>query len=484
MSQVESVEERVAREDLVMFINACFACTGQREFYGGASGQKVSIRFLHLYILGNYRRLYARTLSAGINHFNQGQIVLNLLATGRDTRPADREEENALITATLAALPVQRVYRIFEALRDQRVNNRRTRAVIRSYISTRDQIIFDAVKYRTRVRIAVTHAHLQFDSGAGPEVGHFLFHGWKNQKFETKLFEDYRQAHYSQKAVYRLPYTVAEGLAAKHGIPRDEFLAGIAERMSANEKLRAMKQTRAAGVDLNIDLGRAAITRLAIYIASLSPAERSEREEELHEALNRSAARVIRRTPRKLGRVCAVLDRSHSSSGSSDKRKRPFALALAASYLLRHAADEYRALWTPSLIGSEVSTHPRGQSDIAHPLLEALRFQPDLVVIVSDGYENSPPGAATQLVRAFRRCVPGGEEVSIVHLNPVFDSESYAPKALGPDLPTVGIRSAEDILTMLSFARFAAGTAPLTDLEDYLEARMDRFLQPRSGASS
>ena len=31
--------EQVAREDLVMFVNACFSCTGQREFYNDARGQ-------------------------------------------------------------------------------------------------------------------------------------------------------------------------------------------------------------------------------------------------------------------------------------------------------------------------------------------------------------------------------------------------------------------------------------------------------------
>jgi hypothetical protein len=30
---------QVAREDLVMFINACLACTGQREFYDDAYGK-------------------------------------------------------------------------------------------------------------------------------------------------------------------------------------------------------------------------------------------------------------------------------------------------------------------------------------------------------------------------------------------------------------------------------------------------------------
>jgi len=43
--------ERVAREDLVMFINACLACTRQREFYDDAYGQRVSSDFLPDYII-------------------------------------------------------------------------------------------------------------------------------------------------------------------------------------------------------------------------------------------------------------------------------------------------------------------------------------------------------------------------------------------------------------------------------------------------
>lgn len=481
MRLTENTENRVAREDLVMFINACFVCSGQREYYGAASEQRVSIRFLHLYILGNYRRLYARTLAAGINHFNQAQILTNLLATGRDTDPSCRVEENALITSALARLPVQRVYRIFGALQVQRVNNRRTRAIMRRYIQTRNQLAFDAVKYRKRMHCAVAHSHMRLDA----EVGRFLFQGWNQKGFATEIFEHYRQAHYSQKAVYLLPYTVAEGLAARHKIPRDAFLAGIAGRMTANEKLRAMRTSEAAGVKLDIDLGRASLTRLAIYLASLPEAKRRLQEPELDEAMRRSAARLTGAARKPFGRVCAILDRSYSSSGSSEKRQRPLALAIAASYLLRHSAHEYRAFWTPGLAGgSEIAASPRGQTDIARPLIEALRCQPELIVIVSDGYENAPTGATSQVITALRTLVPDGTLPSIVHLNPVFDSETFAPKTLGTNLPTVGIRNAEDILTMIGFARFAAGATPLHELEDYLVTRMASFLTPRSGASA
>ncbi len=473
MTTLETNSERVAREDLVMFINASFACSGQREFYSDGAGQSVSIDFLHRYILGNYRRLYARTLAAGINHFGQGQIILNLLATGRDVASKDRSEENLLITSAIAKLPPQRVYRLFASLRDRCVNNRRTRAIMKRYLAQRSDLAFDAIKYRGRLRAAATHAHLALDS----EIGDFLFRGWQKRTFSTELLETYRQAHFSKSAVYRLPYTVAEGLAAKHRIPRDEFLAGIQAQMTAGEKLRLQRSAKSQEVDLDIDLGRVPLTRLAVYLASLPADERQERAEELRAAMQRAAVRTLRRSPYKLGKVAAVLDRSYSSSGTSEKRKRPLAVAMAASYLLSEAASEYRSFWTPGLGTSEdFLATPHGQTDIAGPLLDALRWQPDLIVVVSDGYENAPPGAADALVQAYRSRLRSAKDVSIVHLNPVFDAEHFAPKRLGPALPTVGLRDAADLLTMIGFARFAEGRAPLAELEAYLEGRLQTFV--------
>jgi len=472
MLENESAEERVAREDLVMFINAGFSCSGQREFYSDASGQAVSIDFLHRYILGNYRRLYARTLAAGINHFNQGQIVVNLLATGADTTSADRAEEGALITAALGKLPPQRVFRLFEALRDRRVNNRRARAVMRAYVAGRRDPAFDAVKYRNRVRVAATHAHMRLPD----EIGDFLFRGWKKRTFSTEILETFRQAHFSKEAVYRLPFSIAEGFAARHGIDRDQFLAGIAPRMTANEKLRLQRRAAAAEVSLDLDLARASLTRLAVFVSALPLPERRDRAAELSQALRASAARAFRRSRYPMGRVAAVLDRSYSSSGTSEKRRRPLAVAVATSYLLREAAGEFRAFWTPRLDGDSLLATPYGQTDLAGPLIQALKWRPDTVVIVSDGYENAPSGATAAVVKALRERVPGGRDVSIVHLNPVFDAEDYAPRALGPGIPTAGIRNAEDLLTMLGFARFAEGATPIRELETYLEGRVAAFL--------
>jgi hypothetical protein len=475
---VQSAAERVAREDLVLFINACFAATGQSEFYGDAAGQGVSLRFLHEYIQGNYRRLYARTLAAGINHHSRGLIALSLLRAGAPSDTAQREEEGRLLLATLLTLPPHRAYHLLREARAQRINNRRTRALIAAFLRRRPDLVFDAVKYRAHVRAVATHAHLRLDE-RNPEIPRFLFETMQRRgAYETPLFDAFRRAHYTQEAVYELPFTIAQGMAARYAIPQAEFLSRIAPRMTAGERLRLLGTAeRAEAAPLDVDLARVPLTRLCVYLLSLSMDERRARREELQGALDASARRALGRTRPRLGRVAAVLDRSYSSSGSREKQRRPLAVALAASQLLRAAADEFQAFWTvPLQHDEEVFVSPRGQTDLARPLCDAMSWRPDLVVIVSDGYENDPPGAAAELVRRFRQHLDPKRAVSFVHANPVFDSERFAPRSLGPWLPTIGLRDAEDLLTMLGFARFADGAAPLSELETYLEGRLPALL--------
>lgn len=463
--------EEVAGEDLVLFMNACLSCTGQRDFYDDEYGQKVSLDFLHDYILGNYRRLYCRTLAAGINHFNQIQIILKLLATGRHTPPDDREEENRLITATLHQLPPHRAWNLLLQVRKRNINNRRSRAIVKHYLHTRaERLDFDAVKYRSKLQAIATHNHLKL----APELNAFLFRHWE-KSFQTKLFEQFRQAYYSARAIYELPYTVAEGLAIKHNIPRAIFLERIERQMTVNEKLRLQNSAEKAGVTLDLNPHRLSLTKLALYILSLSVETRQQRAEELHALLQKSARAVLRRSPLALGRVAAVFDRSYSSSGSSEKRRRPLGIALAVHSLLAAAAQTYQAFWTVPVTDPLLVT-PRGQTDLATPLLAALAEQPELIIIISDGWENDPPAATAELLRVYYRKLDPARNISIIHCNPVFNADDFTLKRLSPLVPTVGIREAEDLPLVLQFARFAEGTVALPELETYLAHRVQQLL--------
>ncbi|MDP7016409.1 MAG: hypothetical protein QGG36_11450 [Pirellulaceae bacterium] len=483
MNERQRAYEQVTREDVVLFVNACFACTGQQEFYCDAAHQRVAIDFLHEYMRVNYRRLYAQTLATGVNHYNQAKIIVDLLATGRETSLQQRREEGRIISAALRAMPPQRAYRALRALQRRGVNNRRSRAVIRDYMAARPEPSFDVVKYRNKVRGLAAHAHLRLDA----EAGDLLFGRVAGRPFETPLFETFRQAHYARDRVYDLPFTIAEGLAARHGISREEFLRKIQPKMTQTEKLRSQRSaTRAGrGVEIGIDLSRSSLLQLCVYLLSLPVAERVARRAELEPALTAAARRGSRGASSRLGRVAAVLDRSYSSGGSAEKRNRPLAVALAASQLFRLAANEYRAFWSPAPESGRsakdevdgLTVEPRGQTDLATPLLDALDWRPDTVVIVSDGFENDPPGAVSQLVRVFRERIERRDQrVSIAHMNPVFDAANLAPRSLGPEIPTVGVRDVESLVTLLSFAKFSDGSTSLADLQTHLDDRVQQLL--------
>lgn len=480
---------RVEREDLVTFVNAAFCCTGQREFYGDAGGQAVSIDFLHEYICGNYRSLYVRALAVGVNHFNTGKIIVNTLATGASVSMEQRRAEGQLCAAALRRLPAPQAYRTIRGLVARRVNNRRTRAIVRDFLATRGDLALDAVKYRPGLRAAVRHGHLRLP----PQLGRFLFGGRraiKGDAYEHPLLDAYRRAHYEQRAVYELPYTVAEGFAAKHKIPRARFLEGIEPRMTKRERERLQVAAGRAGVTTEVDLRAMSLTRLCSFVVTRSQAERRERADELHQALLASATREVKRQGLQLGEVAAVLDCSYSSSGSREKYRRPLAVALAAHYLLGAASTHYRPYWSSPtddgrdepIVDPALLVRPRGPTDLATPILRALSEGGGLLVVVSDGYDNDPPGAAGEVLRVFRERFDPRKDVAIVHLNPVFDSDDYSPRALTPTVPTIGVRDAEDIPSALAFARFATDDAWLSDLHAFLERRVNALLSA-GGAS-
>jgi type II secretory pathway pseudopilin PulG len=466
----EAVGDRVAREDLVLFVAAAFACTRQGEFYTGAEEQGLSLSLLHDYVLGNYRRWYARTLALGINHLNRTMVLERLLAAGAPADAEARAEENGLLRAGLLSLPPQRAWRLLAGLGASKTNNRRSRALLRAWMSSRD-MAFDAVKYRALVRRAVRHAHLKVDR----ELGTFLFTDASRARFDTPLFETWRRAHFAKEALYDLPFTVAEGFAARHGEKRNRFLRRIQPKMTAGERLRLLGSAGRRDVALDVALDRVTPTRLALYLMSLSDEARRERADELTEALARSATRVARRTGLRLPRVAAVLDASFSSSGTREKRRRPLGVALATSALLRAASDDYRAFWAPTLSGPEVCVRARGMTALVDGVIAALRWDPDLLVIVSDGHENDVAGATSAAIAAWRRF--SGSGATVVHLNPVFDAQHFSPRPLGTALPTLGLRDAEDLSAVLPFVRFATGAAHGDVLDAWLGARARAFVE-------
>lgn len=457
---------QIEGEDLVLFINACFTCTGQREFYEEAEQQDLSIDFLHQYILGNYRRLYALTLATGINHYNQTFIVFNLLASGTPKLVAHKLEESNLIRVCLKEMPVNRVFKIFSRLKKSRINNRRTRAVIKTYLESRKDPAFDAVKYRSKVKRIIMHAHM----GVNDERARFLFGKAeaKPEPFETPIFDSFQRAKYSKQAVYELPYTVAESFAERHSIPRNVFLKGIEGQLTKNEKLRLQKAAqREKKVSIEVDFKSLDLTRLVLYWLSLGYEKQIELQDKFEAALDFQAEKLLQGTRITKDKIALVVDRSFSMWGSLEKKRRPLAIGFSIHQILKRAAKEYNVFWS-SPINKDLFLQPKGQSNIADPFIEALKTEPDVLLIVSDGFENDPTGLTSHVYQSWLKIKGKSTDTSVIHLNPVYDANSFNVKTLGGGLTSVGIRNAEDIAITLEYCRFANGRATIDFLEAYV----------------
>ncbi|MFD7225452.1 hypothetical protein ACFV9P_31315 [Streptomyces sp. NPDC059892] len=504
----ETFADLIAAEDVLLFVNAAVTATGQCEFRSDARAQRLSLGFLHEYVRVNYRPVYAAALALDINDHNAALIIEQLLRTPGEASAEEKRAEGRLIAARLTRLPPQRVYRLFRNLRAAGVGNRRTRAILRDWLAARPDLAHDAVKYRGGLTSAARHFHLPlgrpalgrpalgrpalgspsdgsppFGSPArrGPasappsdEIGDFLFSPGRRARYGHRLLDAYRRAHFEQGALYELPFTVAEGFAARHGIARDAFLERIGHRMTRLERLRT---ERAAGTARRTDLTVMPLTRLALYVLSLAPDERVARRAGLTRALRTAALRVAGPHRHTWGRVAAVLDDSYSSSGSGEKRRRPLGTALACHFLLEALAapGAYAAFWTSG--GTDpLLVRPYGPTPLGTRIIDALEFAPDRLVIVSDGWDNAPPGLAGEVLRVWRTRLDREGRTSVVHLNPVYDADGFDVRRLSASVPTAGIRDAEDLPALVEIAQFAEGRTGLAELRAYLDGRVRRFV--------
>lgn len=483
----ETFADLVAAEDVLLFVNAAITATGQREFHSQAYRQQLSLDFLHEYVRVNYRRVYAASLALDINDHNAVRIVQGLLEHPADASAEERRTEGLLIAARLAKLPPQRVYRLFRGLRAARVNNRRTRAIMRDWLAGRPDPAHDAVKYRAGLKTAVRHAHLRLDDGLGQaggapggELGAFLFRPGKLPRYRHRLLDAWRRAHYEQGAVGELPFTVAEGFAARHGMKREAFLERMVPRMTRLERLRTQGQrSTAAPLELpaDVDLTVMPLTRLALYVLSFGTGLRSRHRTELTPALRTAARRAAGPHAGSWGRVAAVLDDSYSSAGSGEKRRRPLAVALACHFLLEALAapGAYTPLWTTGSMDS-LLVRPWGPTPLGIRVLDALEHGPDRLVIVSDGWDNAPPGLAGEVLRVWRTRLDPDRRTAVVHVNPVYDADGFDVRRLAPSVPTAGIRDAEDLPALVEIAQFSEGRTGPAELYAYLDRQVARFV--------
>lgn len=153
-----------------------------------------------------------------------------------------------------------------------------------------------------------------------------------------------------------------------------------------------------------------------------------------------------------------VLDLSASSMSSGERLYHPAALGMALVARLQAIVREllvYQVGGSQAIDGDGLP-RPHGASDIATAILEAAETRPDVILVVSDGFENHRQGDSEQVMAGLRRL---GLGTAIYHVVPVFSvNDDLSQRRLGRDLPVVPLAHEESVGDLS--ARLLLGAEP------------------------
>jgi hypothetical protein len=205
--------------------------------------------------------------------------------------------------------------------------------------------------------------------------------------------------------------------------------------MTSGQKRAVQKRAAAANVDVAFDPRAHDAVTLYLYAYEMGMTP------EIAKAIDDDARRAAETLRLPYRRIAVVIDASASMAGSRQQPLRPMATALALRDVLAHAAKA-NVFVAGGAHREGALVRPRGDTSLAHSLLDALATEAEAIFVVSDGYENRPAGRLSDVVAALRAM---GIGVPILHLNPVFAAESESPgkvRSLGvPVLPVSSPRA-------------------------------------------
>lgn len=448
------------------FLDAAMTATGRATFYNSREEQAAALETAHRDLHEIDRDVYALAmLLPGVTDHSRQQGTIRLLRT---PRMADglftAEQETRAVHALVRTLPPQRILKLFGMLRRERVNNARTRRLVLTTILAARGLETWSVKYRRKLATALTHAwgrrtasivasilakpdsartdaerrilrrnvHRYVDEADIARVEECVRFALGNEDDLTLgRLTAYRDAKSDFARGKSLPYEVLEGLRSRYHT--DKSSADVLEMTKSNltegQRIGLQRKAAEAGIEVAFDPSRHDAVQLYVYAYEMGL------DEAVRAELARKAESAAARLPVRFGHAAILVDVSASMMGHDTQHRRPIATALALRDLLAATADSV------SIVGSDGRdasvgelVEPAGDTSLAAGLVALLERDPDVVFVLTDGYENAPAGRFGEVVQAVRRM---GIRTPIHQLSPVFAAEAKGLRSLSPDVASL-----------------------------------------------
>lgn len=511
---VPVTEQGNIRRLITRFLDTAVTATGRATVYNSKVEQEAAVEAVHQAVLGIDRGLYAALMCvAGVNDYNRQRAVLHLLDLPYNPHKSHwltLEQETAVITYLAHSLPIQRQLNLFEMLREHRVNNARTRKLILRTLLNTDNLEWKAVKYRKKMKAALTHALGEKTAGiigailrrwvdslntangtpsifplrdlniyehkvgryTSDDIAHterlkhvlnFLFNGTDDNHF---LFVARRDARSQLEHGRVLPPEVLEGLRSTYhpGRTPAEVLELTKKQATTGQRIAIQRSAKEKGVQVEMDPLDYDALKLYVYAleTGMVPA--------VGNALKQKATATADSLPFRFQHVGIVVDASASAKGHDTQKWRPLASALAVRDVLVAAAEHNTTEYVGGVnrLSYDLS-RPQGETDLATALVSVLMKKPESVFILTDGYENAPAGRVAEVVGHLRTF----DNTPIYQVTPVLAAETFGTRQLSPLVPVLPVN--QDIRSL------GVGLMKLmldTDIERGLNALLNMALGP------
>ncbi|MFW5962321.1 MAG: hypothetical protein ACOCQR_01785 [bacterium] len=369
--------------------------------------------------------------------------------------------EDVIILYNLRNMPTARAIKnlLFLAGRKDgldfaRVNNTRTRKIIVNYIFGRDDqsLEYLILKYRKKIRKLLKHSLGYSDlmrivhQGKGYKKQFNKYFkaidnassSWFNYKriqsilaflcnieievvYKFDKFNLYKDlvslAKKGDSEAFQLkieanpniiPIETLEGL--RNCFQLDVSLKNITENsnMSNKQKLRRQRSSKKRDVNVQVDYKKMSLYDLIKYTFSQAEDEGEINEQELFEAIEYRKEKEQLKT--NLGdNVVVIIDKSDSMKGSKQRPLHPIVNALSIAYTLGDV--------TILEAGDNEGVFPQGDTCLATSLIEAVKLNPDTIVVISDGFENRVKGLFNHVYQELKA---RDYRFNLIHINPIY----------------------------------------------------------------
>lgn len=309
-----------------------------------------------------------------VEPWQQIRILFQLLRTSRanvaNSTSMLLEQISNLLMSTLHT---DYVLKVFLALRRERANHKHTSRAIVSYLLNHPY--FEDVFYKHKRIVADCFEHA---------IGKNTFRACAKMLLDLNGNKNYVQNHLlrfakdKKRVVSLIPF-----LYSKEKMLPPEKTGYESAHMQTNletseGQLKKVTQT---------NRGDISATLFHIY--------RGGESAELLQALEKYVVAQASRFPVFSGKLAVVLDASHSTQSYGDREFCCISQSVALLKVIEKCCSD---LWVYQVGGAGRLPLPQGDTDLAEALLYALELEPDIVAIISDGYENVCPGDLANVV--------------------------------------------------------------------------------------